>query len=165
MCKQTTRCLNKYRDIEIIIFEVSNLGFNNKLKELRKEKNISQEQLAKELNISRQAISKWESGKAYPDIDNLILLRKIFGVSLDELIMEEEEKVEENNSKQELIESSEKGIFEDIDSEAEEFLVNLILGGFIIGIGIGLVAENFMWGTAGAFIGIGIGYLLESVKK
>ena len=91
--------MNKYRDIEIIIFEVSNLGFNNKLKELRKEKNISQEQLAKELNISRQAISKWESGKAYPDIDNLILLRKIFGVSLDELIMEEEEKVEENNSK------------------------------------------------------------------
>lgn len=79
--------------------------------------------------------------------------------------MEEEEKVEENNSKQELIESSEKGIFEDIDSEAEEFLVNLILGGFIIGIGIGLVTENFMWGTAGAFIGIGIGYLLESVKK
>ena len=157
--------MNKYRDIEIIIFEVSNLGFNNKLKELRKEKNISQEQLAKELNISRQAISKWESGKAYPDIDNLILLRKIFGVSLDELIMEEEEKVEENNSKQELIESSEKGIFEDIDSEAEEFSVNLILGGFIIGIGIGLVAENFMWGTAGAFIGIGIGYLLESVKK
>lgn len=152
-------------DIEIIIFEVSNLGFNNKLKELRKEKNISQEQLAKELNISRQAISKWESGKAYPDIDNLILLRKIFGVSLDELIMEEEEKVEENNSKQELIESSEKGIFEDIDSEAEEFSVNLILGGFIIGIGIGFVTENFMWGTAGAFIGIGIGYLLESVKK
>ncbi|NGT59134.1 helix-turn-helix transcriptional regulator [Clostridium perfringens] len=141
------------------------MGFNNKLKELRKEKNISQEQLAKELNISRQAISKWESGKAYPDIDNLILLRKIFGVSLDELIMEEEEKVEENNSKQELIESSEKGIFEDIDSEADEFSVNLILGGFIIGIGIGLVAENFMWGTAGAFIGIGIGYLLESVKK
>ncbi|MCI5750590.1 MAG: helix-turn-helix domain-containing protein [Clostridium perfringens] len=144
---------------------MSNLGFNNKLKELRKEKNISQEQLAKELNISRQAISKLESGKAYPDIDNLILLRKIFGVSLDELIMEEEEKIEENNSKQELIESSEKGIFEDIDSEAEEFSVNLILGGFIIGIGIGLVAENFMWGTAGAFIGIGIGYLLESVKK
>lgn len=102
---------------------MSNLGVNNKLKELRKEKNISQEQLAKELNISRQAISKWESGKAYPDIDNLILLRKIFGVSLDELIMEEEEKVEENNSKQELIESSEKGIFEDIDSEAEEFSV------------------------------------------
>ncbi|HAT4107227.1 helix-turn-helix transcriptional regulator [Clostridium perfringens] len=40
------------------MFEVSNLGFNNKLKELRKEKNISQEQLAKELNISRQAISR-----------------------------------------------------------------------------------------------------------
>ena len=141
------------------------MDLGKRLKAKRKEKNISQEQLAKELNISRQAISKWESGKAYPDIDNLILLRKIFGVSLDELIMEEEEKVEENNSKQELIESSEKGIFEDIDSEAEEFSVNLILGGFIIGIGIGFVTENFMWGTAGAFIGMGIGYLLESVKK
>ena len=79
--------------------------------------------------------------------------------------MEEEATVEENKSKQGLIESSEKGIFEDIDNEEDEFSVNLILGGFIIGIGIGLVTENFMWGTAGAFIGMGIGYLLESVKR
>lgn len=79
--------------------------------------------------------------------------------------MEEEATVEENKSKQGLIESSGKGIFEDIDNEEDEFSVNLILGGFIIGIGIGLVTENFMWGTAGAFIGMGIGYLLESVKK
>ena len=47
------------------------------------------------LNVSRQAISKWESNKAYPDIDNLILLRDIFNVTLDDLI------ISENNTKSE----------------------------------------------------------------
>ena len=63
-----------------------NLGEN--LKKLRKEYNLSQEQLAEKLNISRQAISKWESGKAYPDIDNLILLRDIFNTTIDDISIE-----------------------------------------------------------------------------
>lgn len=44
---------------------------NYKIFELRKEKNISQEELAKILNTSRQAVSKWERGESYPDIDKL----------------------------------------------------------------------------------------------
>ena len=70
-----------------------NLGEN--LKKLRKENNLSQEQLADKLNISRQAISKWESGKAYPDIDNLILLRNIFNTTIDDLVLRED-KVDDN---------------------------------------------------------------------
>ncbi|MGO0798855.1 helix-turn-helix domain-containing protein, partial [Clostridioides difficile] len=64
-----------------------NLGEN--LKKLRKERNLSQEQLAEMLNVSRQAISKWESNKTYPDIENLVLLRNLFNVSLDYLIVNE----------------------------------------------------------------------------
>lgn len=137
------------------------MGFDNNLKKLRKEKNISQEQLAKKLNISRQAISKWESGKAYPDIDNLILLRNIFDISLDELIMEEEVRDVE---KEPLIDNDDDGIFKGNNNDSDELSVTLIIGGFIIGIGIGLVTENFMWGTAGAFIGMGIGYVLDLIK-
>ena len=57
-----------------------------KLKELRKQNHYSQEYVAEQLNISRQAISHWENGRAYPDIDNLVLLAELYGVSVDELL-------------------------------------------------------------------------------
>lgn len=52
----------------------------------RKEKNLTQEQLAEKLNVSRQAITKWETDKGLPDVSNLIALSDEFGLSLDELI-------------------------------------------------------------------------------
>lgn len=58
----------------------------NKLLKLRKEHNLSQEELAEKLGISRQAVSKWERAEASPDTDNLILLAKLYKVSLDELL-------------------------------------------------------------------------------
>lgn len=58
----------------------------DKLYRLRKDKGISQEELAYKLNVSRQAISKWERGEALPDTDNLISLAKLYEVSLDELV-------------------------------------------------------------------------------
>ncbi|WP_042277396.1 helix-turn-helix domain-containing protein [[Clostridium] dakarense] len=138
-----------------------NLGEN--LKKLRKEKNLSQEQLAKMLNVSRQAVSKWESGKTYPDIDNLILLRDIFNVTLDDLI------INENKIKgEEIIEIKElpKSNYIELDEEEEDELsVNLMLGGLMIGTAIGFITDNFMWGTAGSFIGMGIGYILECIRK
>ena len=57
-----------------------------KLHKIRKDNNITQEGLADKLNVSRQAVSKWESGQAYPDTEKLIQISKIFNVSLDELI-------------------------------------------------------------------------------
>ena len=62
------------------------MKFCDKLQKIRKENNITQEQLADKLNVSRQAVSKWESGTAYPDTEKLIQISKIFNVSLDELI-------------------------------------------------------------------------------
>lgn len=58
----------------------------NRLVELRKKHNLSQEELAEKLGVSRQAISKWERGEASPDTDNLIELAKIYNVSIDELL-------------------------------------------------------------------------------
>jgi transcriptional regulator with XRE-family HTH domain len=58
----------------------------NRLIALRKQQNMSQEQLAEALDVSRQAISKWERGESSPDTDNLIALAEIYGISLDELV-------------------------------------------------------------------------------
>lgn len=67
------------------------LEIANKLVELRKSHGVSQEELASSLGISRQAISKWERGEASPDIDNIILLSRFYGVSIDELLCREQE--------------------------------------------------------------------------
>jgi len=57
-----------------------------RLAELRREKGLSQEELAEKLNVSRQAVSKWERGESSPDTDNLIALAQLYGVSLDVLL-------------------------------------------------------------------------------
>ncbi len=61
------------------------MKFNEKLQKLRKDKKMSQEQLADLLDVSRQAVSKWESGTTYPEMDKLLILCKIFKCTLDEL--------------------------------------------------------------------------------
>lgn len=66
------------------------MEFNEKLRELRKAKALTQEELAEALFVSRTAISKWESGRGYPNLDSLREISKYFSVSLDELIGSEE---------------------------------------------------------------------------
>lgn len=61
------------------------MKFNEKLQTLRKEKKMSQEDLAGELDVSRQSVSKWESGTTYPEMDKLLSLCKIFNCSLEDL--------------------------------------------------------------------------------
>lgn len=63
------------------------MEFNEKLQKLRKQKGITQEELAKELFVSRTAVSKWESGRGYPGIDSLKDISKFFGVTIDELLL------------------------------------------------------------------------------
>lgn len=65
------------------------MKFSEKLQTLRKERKLSQEQLAEMLDVSRQAVSKWESGQSYPEMDKLLSLCKIFKVSLEELTNED----------------------------------------------------------------------------
>jgi transcriptional regulator with XRE-family HTH domain len=63
--------------------------FNEKLKMLRKESNLTQEELAEKLNVSRQAITKWESGDGTPDIENLKQISILFNTTIDELVKED----------------------------------------------------------------------------
>lgn len=68
-----------------------NIEIANRLVNLRKSNNLSQEALAEKLGISRQAVSKWERAEASPDTDNLILLARLYKISLDELLKTEDE--------------------------------------------------------------------------
>ena len=65
------------------------MEFNEKLQELRRSKGLTQEELAEKLYVSRTAVSKWESGRGYPNIESLKELSRFFSVSIDELLSSE----------------------------------------------------------------------------
>ena len=77
------------------------MEFNEKLQELRKQKGLTQEELAEKLYVSRAAISKWESGRGYPSIDSLRDIAKFFSVTVDQLISPDQMlNIAEENQKQ-----------------------------------------------------------------
>lgn len=80
------------------------MEFHNKLYNLRKQKGLSQEELANRLNVSRQTISKWEVGDSTPDMEKLIAISDMFGISLDELVMDKvPARKDESLSKSEIV--------------------------------------------------------------
>ena len=62
------------------------MEFYDKLRRLRKEQGMSQEELAQQLNVSRQSVSKWESGQGFPETDKLLMIGNIFDASMDYLL-------------------------------------------------------------------------------
>lgn len=73
------------------------MNLANNLKRIRKEHNLSQEDLAEALNVSRQSVSKWEGGSAYPEMDKVIQICKMFNLNVDELLNQDIKEV--NNKK------------------------------------------------------------------
>jgi transcriptional regulator with XRE-family HTH domain len=66
------------------------MKFEEKILQIRKEKGLSQEELAEYLGVSRQAVAKWESGASYPEVDKLIAICNLFQISIDSLLRVEE---------------------------------------------------------------------------
>lgn len=62
------------------------MGFGDNLKQIRRERNVTQEQLAEILGVSRQAVSKWESGFGYPETEKLIDISQKLNISIDVLL-------------------------------------------------------------------------------
>ena len=73
------------------------MSFAENLKQLRKDKQLSQEELAEILDVSRQAVSKWEQGIGYPEVEKLLLLSSKLNVSLDYLMATEISQQSANN--------------------------------------------------------------------
>lgn len=74
------------------------MEFHEKLQELRKQKNLTQEELSEILFVSRTAISKWESGQSVPESEKLIAISNYFDVSLDYLLKDENENESNDNA-------------------------------------------------------------------
>ena len=85
---------------------MANIQLANNLRYLRKQQNMTQADLSEILNISRQAYSNYETSKRTPDLDSLLLLAKLYHVSLDDLVLK--------NLKQDLLPS--QNTFEDLES-------------------------------------------------
>ncbi len=75
------------------------MSFGKNLQTLRKKNQLSQEGLAEMLGVSRQAVSKWEQGEGYPEVDKLLILSKKLNVSLDSLLGGENTPVVSENGK------------------------------------------------------------------
>ncbi|MBQ8519605.1 MAG: helix-turn-helix domain-containing protein [Agathobacter sp.] len=62
------------------------MKFGDRLYELRRQKGLSQEELANRIDVSRQTVSRWEIGDTVPDMDKLLAMGEVFEISLDELV-------------------------------------------------------------------------------
>ncbi len=91
----------------------------NRLQQLRKENGYSQEVLAEKLGISRQSVSKWERAESSPEIDNLMALSKIYGLTIDELLDVSGDKVIVKNTGKK--EHDFKGKMKSLLSKANDF--------------------------------------------
>lgn len=124
------------------------MGLGNRLKQARINKGLSQADVAEFLHISRQSISRWETGKTYPDIDNLVELSRYYEVSIDELLTETKvlqkeinEKTEQMNKNMEEIEEKQKKLTQLFSTESDESWVLLLFTVFSIAIApFGLIA-------------------------
>lgn len=115
------------------------MTFGEKLKKLRKEAGLSQEELSYQLDVSRQAVSKWERDNGYPETEKIVRMGKLFNVSLDYLLNDDELQKTVNGS-------NEKGIY--ISREmAEGFLSyqkrKMLKTGIAIGLIIGSLSISF----------------------
>ena len=85
------------------------MELHQKLQELRKQKGITQEELAKRLFVSRTAVSKWESGRGYPGIESLKAIAKFYSITVDQLLSADEVlTIAEEDGKQRMIASADK---------------------------------------------------------
>jgi transcriptional regulator with XRE-family HTH domain len=125
------------------------MEFNEKLQTLRKQKGLTQEELAEILFVSRTAVSKWESGRGYPSIDSLKAIAKFFSVTIDELlsndeiltIAEEDTKTKESHLRD--------LVFGMLDISAAMFFILPFFGqsenGSVISVSLPALTGNFRW--------------------
>lgn len=125
------------------------MEFNNKLYELRKQKGFSQEELANRLNVSRQTVSKWEVGDSTPDMEKLVAISDLFGISLDELVLDkspEPAPVEQVPVKSELYSEIKTDIKEKVltDKNKKKVRKGLLVTGIVLGAIIAIDLISFV---------------------
>ena len=119
-----------------------NLEIASRLVKLRKEKGFSQEELADKLGISRQAVSKWERAEASPDTDNLILLARLYDVSLDQLLITD---AKDEEIKSEVVDQIKKDTEEsDKKEESHSLFINIFRSVYVLVVVIAYLLIGFL---------------------
>ncbi len=101
------------------------MDLGKRIKDEREKLNMSQDELAQKMDISRQAISKWETGNSYPDIEKILKLSEIFQLSLDELV------------------KGDKNFQENLIKEGKTHMSGLTISGYVL-IALGII--TCIWG-------------------
>ena len=138
-----------------------NIKLADRLVELRKEHKLSQEALAEKLGLSRQSISKWERAEASPDTDNLIALAEVYGITLDELLGNNEpkaEKTEPQATKKQLSAKQIKG------KQNLKKAPLLFLGAIALYAGGGIVLGVFWWALMWILFPLVLGYTFSALS-
>lgn len=113
------------------------MSFSEKLIKLRKQHGFSQEELGYKLNVTRQTVSKWELGQTVPEMNKLISLSQIYGISLDELTNEDQLNVDNTTKKDDIkIENENKNKTKDKD--LRKILIPLIIALVVIALILGI---------------------------
>ncbi|WP_296111957.1 helix-turn-helix domain-containing protein [uncultured Anaerococcus sp.] len=87
------------------------MRIGDQLKKARKDKNMTQEEVAEKIFVSRQSISNWENNKTYPDIGNVIALSDLYEISLDELLKGSDNFMKHLEESTDIVKSNKKLIF------------------------------------------------------
>lgn len=137
-----------------------NIKLADRLVELRKENKLSQEALAEKLGLSRQAISKWERAEASPDTDNLIALADLYGLTLDQLLGNDEVKTEPQpqQAKNSLSAKQIKG-----KSNLKKAPL-LFLGAIAVYVGGGIILGAFWWLLMWILFPLVLGYTFSALS-
>lgn len=122
------------------------------IRRLRKEHNLSQDDLAQRIYVSRQTVSNWERDKTYPDVQSLLLLSELFDTTVDELIKGDIMAMED--------------MLENKETYKRMIALMVLANAFLLG-GVALLAlgmHRFGWGTVPSYIifalMVGIGFIL-----
>lgn len=140
-----------------------NIKLADRLVELRKEHKLSQEALAEKLGLSRQSISKWERAEASPDTDNLIALAEVYGITLDELLgnNEPKERKQENQPQLENKDLSAKQIKGKQNLKKAPLL---FLGAIAVYVGGGIILGVFWWSLMWILFPLVLGYTFSALS-
>ena len=139
-----------------------NIKLADRLVELRKEHKLSQEALAEKLGLSRQSISKWERAEASPDTDNLIALAEVYGITLDQLLgnnePEKEPQPQPKAPEKQLSAKQLKG------KENLKKAPLLFLGAIALYVGGGIILGVFWWLLMWILFPLVLGYTMSALS-
>lgn len=140
-----------------------NIKLADRLVELRKEHKLSQEALAEKLGLSRQSISKWERAEASPDTDNLIALAEVYGITLDELLGNNEPKKRKQET-QPQSENKEKSAKQIKGKQNLKKSPLLFLGAIAVYVGGGIILGVFWWSLMWILFPLVLGYTFSALS-